>query len=86
MKQHPKTAIRSTKQLGAALQRHRKALRMTQAALGERADLRQATISQIERGEAMRTDSLFAVLTALELELNVTPRNSGEQTDIQDIF
>lgn len=59
---------------------------MTQAALGERADLRQATISQIERGEAMRADSLFAVLTALELELIVTPRNSGEQTDIQDIF
>lgn len=77
---------RTPKQLGAVIQRQRRAMNITQAQLGERAGLRQATISQIERGDNARLESLLAVLAALDLELTVRPRSRAETSDIGDVF
>lgn len=80
------TMIRAPKQLGAAIQRRRKALKLTQTDLSRKANLRQATISQIERGENAHLESLFAVLAALDLELTVQERTRGSSSDIEKIF
>jgi HTH-type transcriptional regulator/antitoxin HipB len=77
---------RTAKQLGAVIQRQRRVMNITQTQLGERAGLRQATISQIERGENARLESLLAVLAALDLELTVRPRSRAEPSDIGDVF
>lgn len=77
---------RTPKQLGAVIQRQRRTRGLTQTELGERAGLRQATISQIERGENARLESLLAVLAALNLELTVRPRSRVEASDIEDVF
>jgi len=77
---------RTQKQLGAVIQRQRREKRLTQKELGERAGLRQETISNIERGENARLESLLAVLAALDLELTVRPRSRAEPSDIADVF
>lgn len=67
---------RSPKQLGTIIRRHRKRLGLNQSELGQRAGLRQETISLIESGNpAVRLDTLLAVLAALELELRIGARS-----------
>lgn len=66
--------VRSPTALGDALRRARRAAGLTQAELGRRTQLRQATISGIENGEGATLDTLFAVLTALQLDLELGPR------------
>jgi HTH-type transcriptional regulator/antitoxin HipB len=67
---------RNPKQLGAILQRRRKARGLSQATLGERLAMRQATISKLEAGKpATRIETLTAALAALDLELVVRPRS-----------
>jgi HTH-type transcriptional regulator / antitoxin HipB len=69
---------RTPAQIGAAIRRQRKHLGWNQRELGERAGLRQPTISVIETGNAAtRLDTLLAVLAALELELRIAPRSRG---------
>lgn len=77
---------RTPRQLGAIIQRHRRALKLTQNELGERASLRQATISQIEHGENARLESVLAVLGALDLELLVRERSRASASDIESAF
>jgi HTH-type transcriptional regulator/antitoxin HipB len=77
---------RTPKQLGAALRRRRRQLRLSQAALGARTNLRQATISALENGEAgTQLRTLVDVLTALDLELVVRERSKGNG-QIADLF
>lgn len=77
---------RSEKQLGAILRRARKAANLTQAELGERISLRQATISKLEAGApATQLRTLMIALAALDLELVARPRRAGG-TRIEDIF
>ena len=65
---------RSPEQIGAAIREARTRSGLSQAELGRRAGLRQSTISQIETGHGpAKLDTIFAVLTALELELVVRP-------------
>ena len=78
--------IRTPKQLGAAIRRRRKTLGLTQTDLAGRAGLRQATISQIERGENTRLDSLLGVLAVLDLELAVRARTRADKDEIGRIF
>lgn len=78
---------RTPKQLGAAIRRIRKKSGLNQKQLGDKAGLRQETISLIETGNpATRIGTILAVLAALDLEFRIGPRGKGSAADIEDIF
>jgi len=78
---------RTEKQLGAVLRRTRKQAGLTQAELGERISLRQATISKLEGGApATQLRTAMAALSALGLELVIKPRDGTPRDQIEDIF
>ena len=78
---------RSEKQLGAVLRRIRKQRGFTQAELGEKIHMRQATISKLEGGSsASRLNTLIASLAALDLELLVRPRSRNKNNDMEVLF
>ena len=78
---------RSEKQLGAVLRRVRKQHGFTQAGLGEKIHMRQATISKLEGGSpASRLHTLMASLAALDLELVVRPRRRYARDEIEVLF
>jgi len=78
--------VRTPDQLGAAIRRQRKLKSLTQAQLGEKTHLRQATISALENGEAgIQLKTLTDVLAALNLELVVRERTTYAR-DIEDLF
>ena len=78
---------RSTKQLGAAIRRQRRQLDLTQGHVGAKVNLRQATVSKLEAGDAgVRLRTVIDVLNALGLELVVRPRSTAEPKDIEDMF
>lgn len=67
---------RTPKQIGTLIRRQRKRLGLSQTVLGEKAGLRQETISLIETGNpAVRLDTLLSVLATLDLEFQVTMRS-----------
>lgn len=73
------TGIRSAKELGEALRQQRKGKGLTQTAVGKPVNLVQSKISQIENGTlAIELNTLFRLLTALDLELVVQPRQKSE--------
>lgn len=77
---------RSSKQVGAALRSLRKQAQLTQGVLGKRVGVRQATISDIENADAStKLETLFDVLSALDLELVIRKR-SKEEPRLEDIF
>ena len=71
---------RTSKQIGAALRRRRRNMRLRQGDVGSRTNLRQATISALESGEP-RTQlrTLIHVMTALDLELVIRERSKINQ-------
>lgn len=78
---------RTPKQVGDLIRRERRRQGLTQAELGARVQLRQATISKLEAGEpATQMRVLFDVLAALRLELALQPRSRADATDIEDLF
>jgi len=78
---------RTTKQLGAAIRRTRRARKMTQSILGQKMHARQATVSKLEAGEpATQLRTLMDALTALELELVIRPRTTVSTEEIEDLF
>ena len=78
--------VRTPPQMGAAIRRQRKLKGLTQTQLGERTKLRQATISQLEKGEGgVQLKTLTDVLAALNLELVVQERSTASR-DIEDLF
>lgn len=78
--------VRTSNQLGATIRRHRKRKSLTQAQLGEKTHLRQATISALENGEGgIQLKTLTDVLAALNLELVVRERTAYSRT-IEDLF
>jgi HTH-type transcriptional regulator / antitoxin HipB len=79
-------ASRTPTQLGAALRRYRKQLNVSQAELGGRISKRQATVSNLEADGSGTLETLFAVLSALELELVVQPRRKSDRRTLGDIF
>ena len=73
------------KQIGTLIRRNRKRLGLSQSELGERAGLRQETISLIETGNpATRLDTILAVLAALDLEFQMAPRT--RKRDVEDLI
>ncbi|HKV97890.1 MAG TPA: helix-turn-helix domain-containing protein [Gammaproteobacteria bacterium] len=78
---------RTPKQIGDAVRRHRRALGINQNDVGTKTHLRQATISELEAGEAgTQLRTLFGVLTALNLELVVRPRTKASTDKIEEMF
>lgn len=79
--------VRTPAALGAALRRQRKRLRLSQGQLGERINLRQATISALEAGGAdAKLSTLMATMAALGLEIVVRPRSTVRDSDIEAAF
>ena len=67
---------RDSKQIGNIIRRARKKQGLTQSQLGDKAGLRQATVSQIESGRpSARIETLLQLFAALDLELCVTERS-----------
>lgn len=78
---------RSSRQLGAVIQRARKQKGMSQTDLGGLAGLRQELVSKIETGqEGTRLSSIYALFAALDLEMIVDQRSGNSVPDIKDIF
>ncbi len=74
---------RSPQQLGNTIRRARKKRGISQSELGEKAGLRQETISLIENGHpAAKLETILAVLAALDLELRTNERT--KQTMLAD--
>jgi HTH-type transcriptional regulator/antitoxin HipB len=79
------SVVRSSKTLGTAFRRARRIAGLTQKELGTRTSLRQATISSLENGQGATLDTVFTVLTVLNLELQLTERTASAPT-LDDIF
>jgi len=78
---------RNPRQLGNVIARARKQRSWNQTQLGDKAGVRQKTISLIETGNpAARLDTILSVLAALDLEIRIVPRTKGRASDIEDIF
>lgn len=78
---------RTPKQIGHLIRRTRKKLGWSQTQLGEKAGLRQETISLVETGNpATRLETLLAILAALDLEFRIAPRTKGQASDIEELF
>lgn len=78
---------RTPGQIGNVIRRARKKLRWSQTRLGEKAGLRQETISLIETGNAAtRLETILAVLAALDLEFRVQARSKRRTKEIEEIF
>lgn len=78
--------VRSPKQLGAAIRRQRKLMKLSQSDLGAKSGLRQETISFLENGNpAVRLDTLLSVLAALDLELRIAPRSKHDRVGPEDL-
>lgn len=78
--------VRTPDQLGAVIRRQRKLKSLTQAQLGQKTHLRQATISALENGEGgIQLKTLTDVLAALNLELVVRERTTYTG-DIEELF
>jgi len=78
---------RTAKQVAAAVRRERRQQSLTQAQLGKKIGLRQATISKLEAGEeATLLQTFLDTLTALKLEVVIRPRTKASSTDIENIF
>jgi HTH-type transcriptional regulator/antitoxin HipB len=79
-------AARTPKQLGSELRRYRKKRGLTQVRLSSRIEKRQATISTLESAGNGTLETLFSVLSALDLELSIRPRTKASLTRLEDIF
>ncbi len=78
--------VRTSKQLGAAIRRCRRSAGMSQGELGAKTNLRQATISALEKGEpGTQLRTLIDVMTALGLEMVVRDRSKAAGK-IEDLF
>ena len=78
---------RTPKQIGNLVRRARKKRGLSQTQLGDRAGLRQETISLIETGNpAAKLETILTVLATLDLEFRIEPRSRGAAADIEDIF
>ena len=76
--EHVNDLARDPRQIGNAIRRARKRRAWSQKVLGEKAALRQETISLLETGNpAAKIETLLAVLAVLDLELQIAPRSKS---------
>ena len=82
-----KDLVRDPRQVGNLVRRARKRQGLSQSQLGDKAGLRQETISLIETGHpAAKLQTILGILAALDLELRIVPRSKGQAADIEEIF
>lgn len=82
-----KDLARDPRQIGNLVRRARKRQGLSQAALGDKAGLRQETISLIETGHpAAKLQTILSILAALDLEFWIVPRSKARAADIEEIF
>ncbi len=80
-------SARTAKQIGAIIRRTRRSASMTQAALGAKIGMRQATISKLERGEpATQLVTLLDALSALGMEIIIDKRGRVDAKALEDLF
>ncbi|QDL94549.1 helix-turn-helix transcriptional regulator (plasmid) [Paroceanicella profunda] len=78
---------RTPQQIGAALRRRRRLLGLSQAELGARTGLRQATVSSVEAGEAgTRLATLCELMAALDLDFALRPRAEDDGPSLETLF
>lgn len=78
---------RSPADVGNILRNARRAQKLSQADLAARSGLWPRTISLIETGAGgAKLETLFDLLAALDLELQIVPRSTGDARDFEDIF
>lgn len=78
-------SARTSEQIGEAIRHARKARGWTQGDISARTNLRVATISSLENGDAgTKLATLLAVMSALGLEFRLVER--GGSVEIEDIF
>lgn len=78
---------RSAEQFGNTIRRIRKKCDMSQAELAEKSGLRQATISSIESGHpTVKLETVFAVLAALGLDIEITERKNDLQQNLFELM
>ena len=72
--------ITSTKMLANALRNERKKRKLSQSKTAETIGMKQSTISEFENyPDGTRLETLFKLLAALDLELQITPRDNNPQ-------
>ncbi len=77
--------IRSPGMAGDIVRKARLARNWTQKELASRMNVRQATVSKLEAGEpATQMAVFFDALTALELEVNASPRSA--HANFEELF
>ncbi len=78
---------RTPRQIGNLIRRARKERGWSQTRLGEKAGLRQETISLIETGNpATKLETMLALLATLDLEFLIAPRSKSQISDIEKLF
>lgn len=74
--------ITTSTMLANAIRDQRKALQLTQADAAERVGMKQTTVSGFEQNpDTSKLETLFRLLSALELELHVVPRGAAAEKD-----
>ncbi len=69
-------AITSPEDLGRTIRRYRKKRGLTQAEVGKKFNIRQASVSNLENGTpGISLDTMFSILSALSLEIHLEPRD-----------
>jgi HTH-type transcriptional regulator/antitoxin HipB len=69
--------VTTANQLAVTVREHRKIDRLSQAKVADRVGLRQETISAFEnQPDRTKLDTLFRILSALNLEIHVVPRGT----------
>lgn len=82
-----KQLARTPKDIGHAIREARKERRLSQTELASRSGLWQETISKIENGVAStKLETLFDLLAALDLEIQVQSRSKGVPSSMEDLF
>ena len=82
-----KYLARSPKEVGHAIREARKAQKLTQKELAIRSGVWQETISKIETGlSGTKLETIFDILSALELEVTIDDRSKGSTSSLEDIF
>jgi len=75
--------ITSSKALANAYRDQRKRQGVTQSALATQTQMKQSTISAFEnQPDGTKLETLFRLLSALDLELHITPKNQGDHSNI----
>ncbi|MEI8633525.1 helix-turn-helix domain-containing protein [Vibrio sp. PP-XX7] len=74
--------VTTAKQLANYLQDIRHNQGLSQSKIGEKIGLRQGTVSNFEQNpESTKLDTLFKLLSALELEIELKPRNPAQNVN-----